>query len=232
MSVAGRHLKDTLGCSAFVGSCILRHTLLRSESCLSSARCAHPHKGADPLRLHLFWAWLHLFCIVPATAPPKPSQQPCTKHASPNIQPWCAIVLPLPSTLAHVSLGGTLQELTQTRHMLNKVQQQLQESSSQASQSEQQHEQAVGRLTQDLQIEQKARSHSTPLSLLVHDAGHCATCAHALHPQMVMFASANGHAPCIVKGTVWLRCCIAEPAASSRSQVQTWRPVMIGLGSL
>ena len=51
-----------------------------------------------------------------------------------------------------------MQELTETRHKLNEVQQQLQEGSAQAAQQEQQHKQAVARLTQDLQQEQQARS--------------------------------------------------------------------------
>ena len=51
-----------------------------------------------------------------------------------------------------------LQELTETRHKLNEVQQQLQEGNAQAAQQEQQHKQAVARLTQDLQQEQQARS--------------------------------------------------------------------------
>ena len=45
-----------------------------------------------------------------------------------------------------------------TRHKLDEVQQQLQDSSSHAAQQEQQHSQAVARLTQDLQQEQQARS--------------------------------------------------------------------------
>ncbi|KAL0042070.1 hypothetical protein WJX77_002353 [Trebouxia sp. C0004] len=48
-------------------------------------------------------------------------------------------------------------ELMETRHKLDEVQQQLQDRSSHASQQEQQHSQAVARLTQDLQQEQQAR---------------------------------------------------------------------------
>jgi len=51
-----------------------------------------------------------------------------------------------------------LQELTETRHKLDEVQQQLQDSSSHAAQQEQQHNQAVACLTQDLEKEQQARS--------------------------------------------------------------------------
>ncbi|DBA94517.1 TPA: Coiled-coil domain-containing protein 57 [Trebouxia sp. C0004] len=47
-------------------------------------------------------------------------------------------------------------ELMETRHKLDEVQQQLQDRSSHASQQEQQHSQAVARLTQDLQQEQQA----------------------------------------------------------------------------
>ncbi len=46
----------------------------------------------------------------------------------------------------------------ETRHKLDEVQQQLQDSSSHAAQQEQQHSLAVARLTQDLQQEQQARS--------------------------------------------------------------------------
>jgi hypothetical protein len=46
----------------------------------------------------------------------------------------------------------------ETRHKLDEVQQQLQDSSSHAAQQGQQHSLAVARLTQDLQQEQQARS--------------------------------------------------------------------------
>ena len=57
-----------------------------------------------------------------------------------------------------LSQGGlSVQELTQTRHKLNKAEQQLQESASKAARSEEQHQGAVARLTQDLEQEQRAR---------------------------------------------------------------------------
>lgn len=46
----------------------------------------------------------------------------------------------------------------ETRHKLDEVQQQLQDRSSHAAQQDQQHSQAVARLTQDLEKEQQARS--------------------------------------------------------------------------
>ena len=64
-----------------------------------------------------------------------------------------------------------LQELTQTRHKLNQLEQQLQDSSDKAVQSEQQHEAVIMRLTRDLEQEQIARSY--------RPAPHLA-CMHAL----------------------------------------------------
>ena len=55
-----------------------------------------------------------------------------------------------------------VQELTETRHKLNEVQQQLQDSSSAAVQQEQQASQKVARLTHDLQQEQESRSALQP----------------------------------------------------------------------
>ena len=49
------------------------------------------------------------------------------------------------------------QELTETRHKLNEAEKQLRDSTSHAAQQEQQHSQAVARLTRDLQEEQQAR---------------------------------------------------------------------------
>lgn len=46
----------------------------------------------------------------------------------------------------------------ETRHKLDEAQQQLQDRSSHVVQQEQQHSQAVARLTQDLEKEQQARS--------------------------------------------------------------------------
>lgn len=61
----------------------------------------------------------------------------------------------------------SLQELTQARHTLNEVQQQLQDSSNKAAHSEQQHEAVVMRLTRDLEQEQTARSDRPALTLIV-----------------------------------------------------------------
>lgn len=66
----------------------------------------------------------------------------------------------------HMTGYFPLQELTEARHKLNEVQQQLQDSSSKASQSEQQHEAVVMRLTRDLEQEQMARSNISGLTLL------------------------------------------------------------------
>lgn len=69
-----------------------------------------------------------------------------------------------------------LQELTETRHNLNEVQQHLQDSTSQAAQQEQQHSKALARLTQDLQQEQQARSglYSTHVELIItRKSCHC-----------------------------------------------------------
>lgn len=70
-----------------------------------------------------------------------------------------------------------MQELTQARHQLNEVQQQLQDSSSKASQSEQQHEAVVMRLTQDLEQEQTARL-AIPVLILLS----CTLCCGMSHP--------------------------------------------------
>ena len=59
------------------------------------------------------------------------------------------------------------QELTQARHTLNEVQQQLQDSSNKAMQSEHQHQAIVMRLTRDLEQEQTARSDRPALTLVV-----------------------------------------------------------------
>ena len=53
----------------------------------------------------------------------------------------------------------------ETRHKLDEAQQQLQDRSSHVVQQEQQHSQAVARLTQDLEKEQQARSGLPPASL-------------------------------------------------------------------
>ena len=59
----------------------------------------------------------------------------------------------------------SLQELTQAQHKLNEMQQQLQDSSNKSTQSEQQHQAVVMRLTQDLEQEQTARSDSPALDV-------------------------------------------------------------------
>ena len=55
----------------------------------------------------------------------------------------------------------------QARHTLNEMQQQLQDSSSTATQSEQQHQALVMRLTRDLEQEQTARSGSPALTIVM-----------------------------------------------------------------